>query len=134
VNIQKIHISKLQEAEYNPRIALKAGDKEYEKLKRSIKEFGFVEPIIWNSRSGNVVGGHQRLTVLTDLGATDITCVVVDLDEQREKALNVALNKVQGSWDEDKLAALLSDLEASSFDVTMTGFDAAEVDELLNQF
>ena len=134
MNIQKIHISKLQAAEYNPRVALKAGDKEYEKLRRSIKEFGFVEPIIWNSKSGNVVGGHQRLTVLTDMGETDITCVVVDLDEQREKALNVALNKVQGSWDEDKLAALLSDLEASSFDVTMTGFDAAEVDELLNQF
>ena len=134
MNIQKIHISKLKAAEYNPRVALKAGDKEYEKLKRSIQEFGFVEPIVWNSRSGNVVGGHQRLTVLKDLGETEIDSVVVDLDDTREKALNVALNKVQGTWDNDKLAALLSDLEASSFDVTMTGFDAAEVDELLNEF
>jgi DNA modification methylase len=134
VNIQKIHISKLKAAEYNPRVELKAGDKEYEKLKRSIQEFGYVEPIIWNSRTGNVVGGHQRLTVLKDLGETEIDSVVVDLDDQREKALNVALNKIQGTWDNDKLAVLLSDLEAESFDVTMTGFDAAEVDELLNEF
>jgi len=134
MRIEKIHISKLRAAEYNPRVALKAGDKEYEKLKRSIQEFGFVEPIIWNSRTGNVVGGHQRFTVLRDLGETEIDSVIVDLDGQREKALNVTLNKVQGAWDSDKLAALLSDLEASSFDVTMTGFDAAEVDELLNAF
>lgn len=134
MNIQKIHISKLKAAEYNPRIILKSGDKEYEKLKRSIKEFGFVEPIVWNKRTGNVVGGHQRLTVLKDMGETEIDSVIVDLDEQKEKALNVALNKVQGAWDNDKLAALLSDLEANSFDVTMTGFDAAEVDELLNEF
>lgn len=134
MNIQKLQISKLKAAEYNPRVAMKAGGKEYEKLKRSIQEFGFVEPIVWNSGTGNVVGGHQRLTVLRDLGETEIDCVVVDLDEQREKALNVALNKVQGAWDEEKLAVLLSDLEDSSFDVTVTGFDAAEVDELLNAF
>lgn len=134
MNIRKIHISKLKAAEYNPRVELKAGDKEYEKLKRSIQEFGYVEPIIWNSRTGNVVGGHQRLTVLKDLGETEIDSVVVDLDDQREKALNIALNKIQGTWDNDKLAVLLSDLEAESFDVTMTGFDAAEVDELLNEF
>lgn len=134
MDIQKIHIDKLTAAKYNPRVELKAGDKEYEKLKRSIQEFGFVEPIIWNKNTGNVVGGHQRLTVLKDLGETQIDCVVVNLDEQREKALNVALNKVQGLWDDNKLAELLSDLEASSFDVTMTGFEAAEVDELLNSF
>ena len=134
MNIQKIEIERLKAAEYNPRIALKAGDKEYEKLKRSIQEFGFVEPIVWNSRTGNVVGGHQRLTVLKDLGEKEIDCVVVDLDDTREKALNIALNKVQGTWDDNKLAALLSELEANSFDVTMTGFDCSEVDELLNQF
>lgn len=94
VKIQKIQISKLKAAEYNPRIALKAGDKEYEKLKRSIQEFGFVEPIIWNEQTGNVVGGHQRLTVLRDLGETEIDCVIVDLEEQKEKALNVALNNI----------------------------------------
>jgi DNA modification methylase len=134
VNIQKIEIAKLKAAEYNPRVALKPDDKEYEKLKRSIQEFGFVEPIVWNKRTGNVVGGHQRLTVLKGMGEKEIDCVIVDLDSQKEKALNIALNKVQGSWDEDKLAALLSELNASSFDVSKTGFDAAEVDELLNAF
>lgn len=80
------------------------------------------------------MGGHQRLSVLRDLGETMVDCVVVDLDELKEKALNVALNKVQGRWDEEKLAELLTDLDANAFDVSMTGFDAAEVDELMNRF
>ena len=95
MNIQKISVDKLNPAEYNPRKDLKPGDKEYEKLKRSIEEFGYVEPVIWNQKTGNVVGGHQRLKVLLDLGQTEIDCVVVDLDPQREKALNLALNKIQ---------------------------------------
>jgi DNA modification methylase len=132
--IKRIKAELLNPAAYNPRRALKAGDKEYEKLKRSIAEFGFVEPVVWNKRTGNVVAGHQRLTVLRDMGEAEVDCVVVDLDSAKEKALNIALNKIQGEWDEDKLAAVLSDLDAQAFDVTLTGFDAAEVDELLNQF
>lgn len=134
MQIEKIPVAKLKAAEYNPRRALKPGDAEYEKLKRSITEFGYVEPVIWNKQTGNVVGGHQRLTVMRDLGITEIDCVVVDLDPMREKALNVALNKIQGEWDKDKLAALLTEFDGSEFDVTLTGFDAAEVDELLNAF
>ncbi len=130
MNIQKIPVSQLKAAEYNPRKNLKSGDPEYEKLRRSIEEFGYVEPVIWNKITGNVVGGHQRLKVLSELGQTDIECVVVELDEQREKALNVALNKVSGFWDNDKLASLISDLNAADFDVSLTGFDAAEIDEL----
>jgi DNA modification methylase len=132
--IEKIPASKLNPAAYNPRKDLKPGDKEYEKLKRSISEFGYVEPVIWNKQTGNVVGGHQRLKVLLDLGHTEVDCVVVDLDEQREKALNLALNKIQGEWDESKLAAIMADFEATSFDVSITGFDADEVDALLNKF
>jgi len=71
-----------------------------------------------------VVGGHQRLKVLMDLGHTEIDCVVVDLDLPREKALNIALNKIQGDWDEDKLAAIMADFDATAFDVSLTGFDA----------
>ncbi len=134
MQIEKVKVEQLKAAAYNPRKELKPGDAEYEKLKRSITEFGYVEPVIWNKQTGNVVGGHQRLTVLKNLGATEVDCVVVDLDEQREKALNIALNKIQGDWDKDKLAALLSDLDSSAFDVTLTGFDAAEVDEMLNEF
>ncbi len=134
MNIQKIPTARLNPAAYNPRKDLKPGDKEYEKLKRSITEFGYVEPVIWNAQTGNVVGGHQRLKVLLDLGHTEIDCVVVDLDPQREKALNVALNKIQGDWDESKLASLMADFDAEAFDVSLTGFDANEVDALLNKF
>ena len=93
-----------------------------------------MEPVIWNRQTGNVVGGHQRLKVLMDLGQTEIDCVVVDLDLAREKALNIALNKIQGDWDEDKLAAIMADFDAEAFDVSLTGFDANEVDALLNRF
>ena len=71
MNIQKIRAELLNPATYNPRKDLKPGDKEYEKLKRSIEEFGYVEPVIWNQKTGNVVGGHQRLKVLLDLGQTE---------------------------------------------------------------
>lgn len=134
MNIQQVSVDKLKAAAYNPRKQLKPGDAEYEKLKRSITEFGYVEPVIWNKITGNVVGGHQRLQVLKDLGHTEVDCVIVELDEKREKALNVALNKIQGEWDKDKLAALLTELDGSEFDVTLTGFEAAEIDELMNAF
>jgi len=134
MNIEKIAAARLNPAAYNPRKDLKPGDKEYEKLKRSMTEFGYVEPVIWNRQTGNVVGGHQRLKVLMDLGHTEIDCVVIDLDPQREKALNIALNKIQGDWDEGKLASLMADFDAEAFDVSLTGFDAAEVDALLNKF
>ena len=116
MDIQKIPAARLNPAAYNPRKDLKLGDREYEKLKRSIVEFGYVEPVIWNRRTGNVVGGHQRLKVLVDMGQTEIDCVVVDLDLRREKALNVALNKIQGDWDEEKLASLMAERTARGMD------------------
>ncbi|MBT1017592.1 DNA modification methylase [Canibacter sp. lx-72] len=130
MNIKKIAVSELQAADYNPRKDLQPGDPEFEKLKRSVEEFGYVEPVIFNEATGRVVGGHQRLKVLTALGHEAIECVVVNLDEAKEKALNVALNKVKGEWDESKLALLIADLTAEDFDVTLTGFDPAEVDAL----
>lgn len=130
MNIQKIPVEKLNPAAYNPRQDLQPGDPEYEKLKRSINEFGYVELIIWNKRTGNIVSGHQRYKVLRQQGLKEIDCVVVDLDDDREKALNVAMNKVGGSWDEALLAGLLKDLEDSDFDVTLTGFDMDEVEAL----
>ena len=134
MDIQKIPAARLNPAAYNPRKDLRPGDREYEKLKRSIAEFGYVEPVIWNCRTGNVVGGHQRLKVLVDMGQAEIDCVVVDLDLRREKALNIALNKIQGDWDEEKLASLMAEFDATDFDVSLTGFEASEVDALLNRF
>lgn len=117
-------------AKYNPRKALKPGDEEYEKLKRSIQEFGVVAPIILNKRTNTVVGGHQRLTVLKDMGVTEVTCVIVDLDVAHEKALNVALNKISGAWDFDKLRGVFDDLKIDGFDATLTGFGKSEIENL----
>ena len=128
--IEKMKTENLLPADYNPRKDLKPGDEEYEKLKRSIEQFGYVEPVIWNKTTGRVVGGHQRLKVLIDMGINEVDCVVVEMDENKEKALNVALNKISGEWDKDKLALLISDLQAEDFDVSLTGFDAAEIDDL----
>ena len=130
MQIEKRAVVELKAAPYNPRKDLKPGDAEYEKLKRSIQEFGYVEPVIWNKRTGTVVGGHQRLKVMKDLGYEEVDCVVVDLDEQKEKALNIALNKISGEWDEGLLANLLKDLDNSGYDITFTGFDLAEAQEL----
>ena len=130
MQIEKRAVVELKAAEYNPRKDLQPGDVEYEKLKRSIQEFGYVEPVIWNKRTGIVVGGHQRLKVMKDLGYTEVDCLVVDLHEAKEKALNIALNKISGEWDNDLLASLLKDLGGSGYDITLTGFDLAEAQEL----
>lgn len=128
--IEKKNTADLLPADYNPRKDLKSGDAEYEKLKRSIEQFGYVEPVIWNKTTGRVVGGHQRLKVLIDMGMTDVDCVVIEVPEEKEKALNIALNKISGEWDNDKLALLISDLQGTDFDISLTGFDPAEIDDL----
>ena len=132
MEIKKISVERLRPAKYNPRKDLKPGDPEFEKLKRSVEEFGYVEPIIWNERTGVVVGGHQRLKVLMHLGYTEVDCVVLDIDEQKEKALNVALNKISGDWDMPLLTALLQDLNDGGYDATLTGFDVSEMSELFD--
>ena len=130
MEIRKVPISLLNAAPYNPRKDLQPGDPEYEKLKCSLDEFGYIDPVIWNKRTGNVVGGHQRLKVLQQEGISEIDCVVIDMDTEKEKALNIALNKISGDWDTDKLALLITDLQGSDFDVSLTGFDPAELDDL----
>ena len=132
MEIQKISVERLIPATYNPRKDLKPGDPEFEKLKRSVEEFGYVEPIIWNGRTGVVIGGHQRLKVLQHLGYTEVDCVVLDIDEQKEKALNVALNKISGEWDMPLLTALLKDLNEGGFDATITGFDVTELSAMFD--
>ena len=124
-------VSILKPAEYNPRKKLKPGDKEYEKIKASIQEFGFADPLVVNSDM-TIIGGHQRLTVAIELGYTEVPCAIVDVDKVREKALNIALNKITGAWDEDMLTDLLKDLEASEFDLGLTGFDVPEIESLFN--
>lgn len=133
VNIKTLKATELKAAEYNPRKDLKPEDAEYKKLRRSIEEFGYVEPIIWNERTGNVVGGHQRLKVLLEKGQEDIECVVVDLEDKDEKILNVLLNKVKGRWDIGKLADLLQELDDAG-EMEVTGFEDWELQSLLMQY
>lgn len=130
MQIEKKNVKELLPADYNPRKDLKPGDPEYEKLKRSIEQFGYVEPVIWNEQTGRVVGGHQRLKVLTDMGITEVDVVVVSLSDEKEKALNIALNKISGAWDNEKLALVIADLQGTDFDVSLTGFDPEELDDL----
>jgi DNA modification methylase len=131
--IQKIRVSEINPAKYNPRKDLKPGDPAYEKLKRSMTEFGYVEPIIWNEETGNIVGGHQRYKILLEAGHTEVECVVVKLSADKEKALNLALNKVTGDWEIEALADLLHELNEQDFDLSLTGFDAAEIEDLFSQ-
>ena len=131
--VQKIPVSEINPAKYNPRKDLKPGDPAYEKLKRSMTEFGYVEPIIWNEETGNIVGGHQRYKILLEAGHTEVECVVVKLSADKEKALNLALNKVTGDWEIEALADLLHELNEQDFDLSLTGFDAAEIEDLFSQ-
>lgn len=131
MDIQEMKIDDLIPADYNPRMDLKPGDKEYEKLRRSIQEFGYVDTVIWNEHTGNIVGGHQRLKVMKELGFQEVTVSVVDLDEQKEKALNIALNKIEGDWDKGLLKDLLQDIDTGDFDMSLTGFDNDELEKLM---
>lgn len=127
--VQEIKVTELNAAPYNPRVSLEPGMPEWEKIKHSIEEFGNVEPIVWNKRTGNVVGGHQRLSVLKSMGYEEVPCSVVDLDENEEKLLNLALNKIKGQWDYDKLEDILRGFDYEV--ATASGFSAEEIAVIL---
>src|SRR5215475_9787348 len=129
--VREIPIEEICPAPYNPRKDLKPGDPEYEKLRKVMGHFDLVQPLVWNQRTGNLVGGHQRLKILKERGDLTVPIVVVDLDKNNEKALNLALNKVQGDWDETKLNNVLKGLHCSNFDLGLTGFSVEELDTLL---
>lgn len=131
MEFKKLKINSLIPANYNPRKKLKPGDAEYEKIKNSITEFGYVDPIIVNSDM-TIIGGHQRWSVLKALGYDEVDCVVIEIDKTKEKALNIALNKVTGEWNKELLADLIKDLQSLDYDVSMTGFEPPEIDELFN--
>ena len=135
IKTQIFKLNELNPAKYNPRKQLKPGDEEFEKLKNSIKNFGYVELIVVNIANNNtVISGHQRLSVLKYLGETEAECVVVELNEEDEKALNIAMNKVGGSWDEKLLADLLAELKDADYNLDLTGFNPEEIDSLFSKF
>lgn len=133
MQIERAQIDALNNAKYNPRKDLKPTDAEYVKLKNSVEHFGYVEPVIVNKRNMTVVGGHQRLKVLKDLGYKEIEVVYVDLNDTDEKALNIALNKISGDWDAEKLEDLLREISLDTeFNVELTGFDLDEIETMFS--
>ena len=127
MKIIRKRIADMERATYNPRVELQPGDAEYETLKRSLEQFGMVEPVVWNERTNRVVCGHQRLTVEAALGHEEVDVSVVDLDEIKEKELNIALNKIGGRWDTEKLGADFDNLGDRALE---TGFTQPEIDEV----
>lgn len=117
----------LSPAKYNPR---QISEDEFGKLKKGLAEFGMVEPIVAN-QDGTVIGGHQRLRAAIELGWTEAPVIRVDLPKQKEKALNLALNRLKGEWDYGKLTNLLTEFEDDvDFDIELTGFDVIEAADL----
>jgi len=130
MNTKKVKLSEVKLPSYNPRTMPK---EELENLKRSIKRFGYVEPIVINRRTGHVVGGNQRVIALRELGFEEAEAVEVDLSLQEEKALNLALNKISGEWDIPKLKEVLLELEKDSFELNLTGFNSGELEDLIGK-
>jgi len=120
-------LADLTPADYNPRVELKPGDDEWEALYASIREFGSVEPIVWNQRTGNIVGGHQRRNVEIAQGIEEDDVSVVDLSPEDEKILNILLNKSRGIWDVAKLVSLIQEIKDEGGDMKATGFTELEI-------
>jgi hypothetical protein len=131
LDLQILPVTDLRTAAYNPRRDLRPGDPAYDALKRSLDRWGAVEPLVWNRRTGNLVAGHQRLKILLARGDTEVEVSVVDISLDEEKALNVALNRIEGEWDTPKLMELLGEIQTAGLDPTLTGFDHDSLSALI---
>jgi ParB-like chromosome segregation protein Spo0J len=121
-------IADLKMADYNPR---QITDTDMASLVNSIREFGFVEPVVVN-KDNTVVGGHQRLRAAQQLSIEEVPVVYVDLPKKKEKILNLALNRIHGDWDMSKLSVVLEELKLGNGDeLQMTGFSELEIGNLL---
>lgn len=135
MDIETIMLKDYQDAPYNPRKDLQPSDPEYQKLERSIDEFGFIEPIVVNKRTKHIISGHQRVKVLRERGIIGIEAVVVDFSLEKEKAANLALNKIRGDWNKEQLSVLLDELtKIPDFDVAITGFSSLEVGQIFDRY
>jgi len=101
MQIETKHITELIPAPYNPRTST---EKQGKHLTESLKKYGVVEPIVWNKRTGYIVGGHFRVRQLQEMGVTEVPCVVLDLNDEDERELNIRLNANTGSFNWDDLA------------------------------
>ncbi len=130
MEVEHLKTSDLAEmaAPYNPR---RISDHDLAALRRSMRFFGVVEPIVVNKRTGRIVGGHQRVKAAEAEGIETLPVVSVDLDEPSEKQLNLALNRISGTWDEEALAKVLSELQLAGADMGLTGFQEGEIEKYL---
>ena len=124
-------LADLKPAEYNPRKRLTPEDKEYQDLRRSLEELDYSDPIVINT-DGTIIKGHQRCNVMMDMGRTEAPVIVLDIpDKQKEKALNIALNKITGKWDDKLLKEALVSLDLDGYDFTVTGYTRQEMEDLI---
>lgn len=129
LRMERRKLSDLLPAEYNPRVTLGPEDKDFQDLVESIRTLGYAEPILINE-DGTIIGGHQRYNALIYLGWDEADVVVYPCSKVKEKALNVALNKIDGRWDTIKLVNLLEQINLEGVDFTVTGFTQDELDDL----
>lgn len=130
--METIKITELKESEYNPR---KIDNFNFKNLCESIKKHGILSPLVINtypSRENIIIAGHQRLKAAKEIGLTDVPIIKVKLDEANEKALNLALNKISGTFEEDKLIDLIEGINNQNEDILkQTGFSTEEITYLL---
>ena len=122
--------SELQPAKYNPR---KISSDALGRLTKSLSELGNLQPITWNAKTGNIVGGHQRLKCYQALQKEEVEVWAVWLDEAQEKAANIALNKLSGEFDLPALKDILEEIDTGEIDLDITGFGADELADLMEQ-
>lgn len=128
MRIEKVALKDLVSPDYNPR---EISDVEMEKLKRSIKDFGYVDPIIVNDVDNNILGGNQRYEAMKQLGIQEAEVSFVHItDPNKAKALNLRLNKLSGEWDNAKLNDVIQELEINHFDLEITGFNSMDIAEI----
>lgn len=133
--IRKVLVSEINPAAFNPRVNLQPGDPDYEKLKKSMDTFGFIEPLVWNERDKTLISGHQRLKILVERGVKEVECSIVNFSPEQSRACVIALNKISGRWDNDKLAKLIEELQKiPDFDLSLTGLDLPEVSHILDNY
>ena len=129
LTVEQVPIDQLRPDPANPR---RISEEELDSLERSLRQFGFVQPVLAQREDRTVIGGHQRLVAARRLGLTTVPVTWLDLSVEQSRLLNLALNKISGSWDDALLARLLADLGATpDLDLTLSGFDEDEIKDLL---
>src|SRR5664280_2985074 len=128
LTVEQVPIDELRPDPANPR---RIGDDELDALERSLRQFGFVQPVLARREDQTVIGGHQRLVAARRLGLATVPVTWLDVSAEQARLLGLALNKISGSWDEQLLARLVTDLQATpDIDLTLSGFGEDEIGDL----